>query len=159
LLGVSLENMAARGFLHVSEWIPQSAPARRRRQFFDGHDQLAVMVSSPSDLDDIIPALVAYELEWNKLHELLGRDQALHRMVQRAAAHGPDPGDDERLGQALGLSHAELDRLAIVWQGETWQLLQRIGERRKRLAVRMLGGSWNDYERAVERWLDYVAAH
>ena len=73
--------------------MPQSSPARRRRQFFDGNDRLAVLVSSPSDLDDIIPALVAYELEWNKLHELFNRDHALRKLVEHAAADGPDPGD------------------------------------------------------------------
>ena len=158
LLGASLDAMAARGFRDVADWIPQSAPARRRRQFYNGQDQLAVLVSSPSDLDDIIPSLVAYELEWNKLHELFSRDHSLRRLVEHAAEHGPEPDDPERLRLALGLSSAEFDRLAIVWQGRTWQLLAAVAERRKRLAVRMLGGSWNDYERAVERWFEYVAS-
>jgi hypothetical protein len=136
--------------------VPQTAPARRRRHFFDGHDQLAVLVSSPSDLDDIIPALVAYELEWNKLHELLNRDHATRRLVRHAAEVGPEPHDIERLAQTLELSAAEVDRLSIVWQGQTWSLLDTIAEQRKKLAVRMLGGSWNDYERAVERWMEFV---
>jgi hypothetical protein len=156
LLGASLEGMA-RGVPGIAAWVPQVAPARRRRQFFDGRDRLAMLVSSPSDLFDIIPALVAYEHEWNKLHRLLDRDPALRRLVQQAAANGPRPGDVERLGGTLGLSVAEMDRLAIVWEGQTWQLLASVGEQRKKLAVRMLGGSWNDYERAVERWLEFVA--
>src|SRR5205823_13413365 len=123
LLGASLENMASRGVPDIARWVPQTAPARRRRHFFDGQDQLAVLVSSPSDLDDIIPALVAYELEWNKLHELLNRDHAMARLVRQAAESGPEPGDAERLAQSLELSTAEVDRLSIVWQGQTWQLL------------------------------------
>jgi hypothetical protein len=157
LLGASLDNMAARGFRNVASWMPQTAPARRRRQFFNGEDQLAVLVSSPSDLDDLIPALVAYELEWNKLHELLGRDRGLRRLVEGAAEHGPAVDDDQRLATALGLSASELERLSIVWQGGTWRFLARVADGRKRLAVRMLGGSWNDYERAVERWFEFVA--
>jgi hypothetical protein len=157
LLGASLDNMAARGVTDIAKWVPQIAPARRRRHFFDGHDRLAVLVSSPSDLDDIIPALVAYELEWNKLHELLNRDHAMRRLVQRAAELGPEPGDPQRLAEQLELSQAEVDRLSIVWQGRTWQLLASVAEQRKKLAVRMLGGSWNDYERAVERWVEFVA--
>ncbi|MBV8716579.1 MAG: hypothetical protein JOZ65_16075 [Chloroflexi bacterium] len=157
LLGASLENMAARGIGDIARWVPQTAPARRRRHYFDSHDRLAVLVSSPSDLDDIIPALVAYELEWNKLHELLNRDHAAGRLVRRAAEVGPEPGDGERLAESLGLSSAEVDRLSIVWQGRTWELLAAIAEQRKKLAVRMLGGSWNDYERAVERWMEFVA--
>jgi uncharacterized protein DUF6909 len=39
-----------------------------------------------------------------------------------------------------------------------WDLLLRVLQQRKRLAVRMLGGSWNDYERAVERWFEEVSA-
>jgi hypothetical protein len=157
LLSASVETMAARGYLNVPEWTPQVAPARRRRQWFDGHDQLAVLVSSPSDLDDLVPALVAYEIEWNKVHELLSRDHGLRRLVEHAAEDRPAPGDLERLADGLHLSAPELERLSIVWQGGTWQFLARVAERRKRLAVRMLGGAWNDYERAVERWFEYVA--
>src|SRR5215216_2269773 len=47
LLGASLETMASRGVADIATWVPQSAPARRRRQFFDGHDRLAVLVNSP----------------------------------------------------------------------------------------------------------------
>jgi hypothetical protein len=159
LLGASLETMAARGFGDVAGWAPQSAPARRRRQFFDGHDRLAMLVSSPSDLDDIVPALVAYELEWNKLHELFQRDAPLRQLVERAAANGPAAGDDARVAQALGLSEEELARLAAVWQSRSWQLLAQVASRRKRLALRMLGGSWNDYERAVEQWFQSIAAN
>ena len=157
LLGASVETMAARGVPDIGRWVPQIAPARRRRHFFDGHDRMAVLVSSPSDLDDIIPALVAYELEWNKLHELLNRDHALRRLVERAAEQGPQPGDAQRLASELQLSEAEIDRLSIVWEGRPWELLAYIANSRKKLAVRMLGGTWNDYERAVERWMEYVA--
>jgi hypothetical protein len=159
LLGASLENMSARGVQNIADWVPQTAPARRRRHFFDGHDRLAVLVSSPSDLDDVIPALVAYELEWNKLHERLNRDHALRKLVLRAAENGPQPNDTRDLAEAFGLSMAEMERLEIVWQGRTWQFLANVADRRKRLAVRMFGGTWNDYERAVERWREYVSEH
>ncbi|HET6317914.1 MAG TPA: hypothetical protein VFG86_15780 [Chloroflexota bacterium] len=159
LLSASVDTMAARGFVNVDKWLPQIAPARRRRQWFDGGDRLAIMVSSPSDVDDVIPALVAYEIEWNKLHELFSRDGSLRRMVERAVERGAEREDADRLASALGLSAVELERLSIVWQGGTWQFLGRVAERRKRLAVRMLGGTWNDYERAVERWYEYVANH
>jgi hypothetical protein len=159
LLAASPEPFTARGMPDLATWQPQAAPARRRRQFFDGRDQLAVLVSSPSDLDDVVPALVAYELEWNKLHELIHRDQPLARLIESAATDGPRQGDDQRLTEALGLSAAELSRLSTVWHDRVWDLLKRVLERRKRLAVRMLGGSWSDYERAVERWFDYLAGH
>ena len=158
LLGASLESMAARGVDDIANWMPQTAPARRRRHFFDGHDRLAVLVSSPSDLDDIIPALVAYEIEWNKLHELLDRDHALRRLVERAAREGPAAG---RRGRGCARrSGSPRPRCSAcrssgrAARGSCWRASRT---QRKQLAVRMLGGTWNDYERAVERWFEYVA--
>ncbi len=159
LLGASLHTMMLRGFADVARWQPQIAPARRRRQFYDGGEQLAVVVSSPSDLDDIVPALVAYELEWNKLHELFQLDAGLRDLVEHAASDGPESGDEQRVQDALGLSQPEWARLAIVWRGEPWAFLAQTAARRKRLALRMLGGTWNDYERNVEQWFAYLAAH
>lgn len=152
LLATSAEALSARGYGDIATWQPQVAPARRRRQFFDGGDQLAMLVTSPSDLDDIVPALVAYELEWNKLHELLNRDAALLKLVQRAADAGPTHGDDARLAEALGLTRDEVSRLWLVWQGRGWSILAQAARGRKRLAMRLLGGTWNDYEHTVERW-------
>jgi hypothetical protein len=156
LLSTSIEAIQSRG-IDLTNWWPQTAPARRRRQLYDGGERVAILVNSPSDLDDIIPSLVAYEIEWNKIHEIFNRDKALRRMVEDAAQHGPQPDDTERMQTAFGLTKEELDRLSIVWQGEPWQLLAEVADRRKRIAVRMLGGAWNDYERAAQQWWDCVA--
>src|SRR5712691_1866475 len=156
LLSTSIEAIESRGY-DLTQWRPQTSPARRRRQFYDGGERVAILVNSPSDLDDLIPALVAYEIEWNKLYELFSRDTTLRRLVENAAENGPRPGDDERLREAFGLTIEEQQRLSIVWQGRPWQLLAQIAERRKRIAVRMLGGTWNDYERAAQQWWDFIA--
>jgi hypothetical protein len=156
LLGTSSEAIQARGY-DLSNWQPQVAPARRRRQLYDGKDQAAILVSSPSDLDDVIPALVAYEIEWNKLYELFNRDTSLRRLVERAGSQGPQAGDEDRVREALGFSQDEFIRLSIVWQGQPWKFLERVADHRKRLAVRMVGGTWNDYERAAQQWWDRIA--
>jgi hypothetical protein len=156
LLSTSIEAIQSRGY-DLTNWQPQTSPARRRRQLYNGGEQVAILVSSPSDLDDLIPALVAYEIEWNKTYELFSRDSTLRRLVEHAAEHGPQPGDDERLREALGLTIEELARLSIVWHGNPWQFLARVAERRKKIAVRMLGGTWNDYERASQQWWDCIA--
>ena len=156
LLSTSVESIQARGY-DLTTWQPQTSPARRRRQLYDGGEQVAILVSSPSDLDDLIPTLVAYEIEWNKANELFSRDAALRRLVEHAAEHGPRPGDDERLRTAFGITLEELARLSIVWHGNPWEFLARVAQRRKKIAVRLLGGTWNDYERASQQWWDCVA--
>src|SRR6476660_9453633 len=55
------------------------APARRRRWYDDGAGTLAVLLASASDVDDLVPTLVALQIEWNKIRTRmrasgLGRD-------------------------------------------------------------------------------------
>ena len=73
------------GFGQIEEWEAVEAPARRRR-WFDSHDgTMAVLLASTSDLDDLIPTLVAYQVEWNKL-------LALVRASDQPEDEEPDPG-------------------------------------------------------------------
>ncbi|HTD78967.1 MAG TPA: hypothetical protein VK898_15115, partial [Chloroflexota bacterium] len=122
LLSANPDALADRGYV-ISEWQSVEARARRRRQFFDGDDTLAMLIASPSDVDDILPSLIAYELEWNKVYDLLMRDKALAGLVERAAAGDVHPGDTARLAQAFGLNQDEVDRLDLVFDGGLWKML------------------------------------
>lgn len=152
LLGQSHEVFARHGYGDVVNWQPVSAPGRRRKMFFDGNDTLAVLIASPSDVDDLIPMLVAFQLEWNKIHDLLS-DPRLERAVERLRAE-PDLSLDAQaeLLAPLGLDLNDLARLRTIWGGAMAARLLRMGQWRKRFAVRMLGGSLMDYERATLRW-------
>src|ERR1700749_2475422 len=92
----------------VDSWEEQEAPARRRRWDDDGAGTLAVLLASPSDLDDLLPTLVAFQIEWNKI-----------RVRQRAAGWEEIVGDrdpaPEECAQLLGGSAEDWGRLAESW--------------------------------------------
>ena len=67
VLGQEAKVFKDAGIGPIEDWEPLEAPARRRRWFDDGEGTLAVLLASSSDLDDLIPTLVAYQIEWNKL--------------------------------------------------------------------------------------------
>ena len=70
----------------IEEWDAVEAPARRRR-WFDNHEgTMAVLLASTSDLDDLIPTLVAYQVEWNKLNAAVRR-----RTTRTATIPTPPP--------------------------------------------------------------------
>ena len=71
VLGQSPTVFERQGVGNVESWQEVSARARRRRVYFDGEDTLACYIASRSDIDDVVPALTAYQIEWNKLHDLL----------------------------------------------------------------------------------------
>ena len=78
ILGQEAEVFAKNG-IAISEWEEADSPARRRRWHDAGDGTHAVLIASASDVDDLIPTLVAFQIEWNKL-----------RVRQRAAGWPPD---------------------------------------------------------------------
>ncbi len=136
----------------VETWQEVSAPARRRRAFFDGQEILALYIASRSDIDDIIPALTAYQIEWNKVHRILSTAQG-RRLLEHLAANRT-LGEDEQatLAAALGTSLDDVSRLCSVWGTQTIPILQDIIARRKTMAIRLLAGSLADYRKATHYW-------
>jgi uncharacterized protein DUF6909 len=159
LLGQSASVFARHGYAHVLGWRRVTAPGRRRLMLYDGDATLAVLIASPSDIDDLVPMLLAYEIEWNKLHALLGADPALIAALLAA----PDDAAAEadlvaRAREALGLGEADWARLALLWDGAVLPRLREIARGKKHFAVRLLGGSANDYEQVTEQWWRHVCA-
>lgn len=141
LFGQSHEVFAQHGYGNVTSWQPVTSPGRRRKMFYDGNETLAVLIASPSDLDDLIPILLALQIEWNKAY------QRLHELGD--AIDGMEVGE---LLRALDLSAEDQLRLRVVWNKTLGSRLMIFGKQRKRFAVRMLGGAYMDYQRATLRW-------
>src|SRR2546426_12820548 len=81
LLGQSEQVFLQQGF-HVDTWEAVTAPARRRKWFYDGKDTLAAYVASVRDTDDIVPILVAFQIEWNKIYYLLQPDPTTLQLLE-----------------------------------------------------------------------------
>src|ERR671935_821199 len=68
-MGQDPELFARAGVGPLEDWEPVEAPARRRRWYDGGGDTLAVLLASASDVDDLVPTLVALQIEWNKVNQ------------------------------------------------------------------------------------------
>src|SRR5215218_6198649 len=62
VMGQDVEVFAAGG-IDIESWAEAEAPARRRRWYDDGSGTLAVLLASASDVDDLVPTLVAFQIE------------------------------------------------------------------------------------------------
>ncbi len=136
------------GLGDLREWQQVSAAARRRRTFYDGKDTLVVLIASRSDIDDLIPLLTAYQIEWNKIHNLLSRmpaDISIEDAVDDLAMRG-------RLAEVLQLELDDLERLMTIWGTDFAEILQRIATQRRSLRVQQLSGSLREYRRAIHTW-------
>jgi hypothetical protein len=138
---------SARGFQNalgadVYGWERVKAPARRRSWYYDGAETLAVLLASPSDIDDLVPTLVAFQIEWNKLHGLLREHPA--------GAHSAR--------EMAGASEDDWERLREAW-GERFDAnLAAIRDAECHIVLRMIGGSHIGYARSAARWWQPIQA-
>lgn len=152
VLGQSAEVFARTGFGDIYTWEEVTARARRRRCFFNGKDTLACFIASRSDIDDMIPLLTAYQIEWNKLHRLLQRlpeTLPLAEMVERGAGFS-------ELATLLEVPEEDLDRLYAIWDEDFAENLALIAAAPRDLRVQLLSGSFNEYRRATHAWWDNI---
>src|SRR5215217_6126943 len=162
VLGQSVQAFRRSGYSGFLSWEQQSAPGRRRHWHYDGHETLAATIASASDLDDLIPTIVAYQIEWNKIHRLIRADPDLAEVIHAvASATSPDALPwGERLtwiGERLLLTPNDWARLRAIWGTATWTNLGKIATERKRYSLRMLGGSYIGYNRSTRHWWSPVA--
>jgi hypothetical protein len=153
LMGQSDEVFNRRGYPDVEKWQPVTAHSRRRKMFFDGEGTLAAFIASISDIDDLIPMLTAYQIEWNKLYERLADTPTLARI--EAHVSGQQPLSPEEVGdvsQTLNIPVDDFVKLQAAWGAALWTNLLRAGRQRKDMSIRLLAGSLTDYRRAADGW-------
>ena len=147
ILGQEREVFEKNG-ISIEDWQEVDAPARRRRWYDEGDGTHAVLTASASDVDDLIPTLVAFQIEWNKL-----------RVRQRAAGwppeHEPTP---EECAEVLGGTAEDWARLREAWRLHFMPRLTLIADQRMNLRLRMLGGTQVGYARMTRRWWQPVNA-
>jgi hypothetical protein len=141
IMGQDAEVFAKNG-IDVESWDEADAPARRRRWHDGGGGMHAVLLASASDVDDLIPTLVAFQIEWNKI-----------RVRQLAAGWPPDEEPSpEECARALGGLAEDWARLRDAWGERFHERLRLIAEQPLALRVRMLGGTQVGYARMTRRW-------
>jgi hypothetical protein len=144
----------------VMSWERVHAVGRRRRMHFDGKHTLAAFIVSRSDIDDLIPMLTAYQIEWNKLHWLLKGEVPRLFLAQNAGRTTPlTDAESEMLAGALKLDAESLRRLEVVWGDRFIPTLTHMAQRRKQIGLRLIAGSQADYRRATAYWWETVRQH
>ena len=143
VLGQSLAQFEAAGY-RIDTWEAARTRGRRRPLRWNGDDTLAVFIASASDIDDLVPILTAYQIEWNKLRERL------------LSARISDVANDEALAQALGAAEPVL-RLRGALGPRSNDILHDMISHDCDLFVRLLDGSFREYQRSAQRWFQAIA--
>lgn len=152
LVGQMERAFIAAGYKNIAAWQRVYAPGRRRRTHFNGDSAMAVFIVSRSDIDDLVPMLTAFQIEWNKLHRLLQAED-LRILLELYSGDGDLPAQDfSELATCLRMAVSDLRRLQLLWGSDFVNNLLHIGRRRKSMTLRLISGSLADYRRATASW-------
>lgn len=138
------DDIFRRGGYEIQLWEELEAPARRRKMYFDGKETLALVINSTTDVDDIICLLTALQIEWNKMHELL------HRSHTALDTHNLD-----LIRSTLHISPHKWEQLTRV-TGSDPRIFSTIYNKRMDIRVSLLRGSYTEYKKATQRWLETI---
>ncbi|MEK6255911.1 MAG: hypothetical protein N2C13_01165, partial [Chloroflexota bacterium] len=152
VLGQSPEIFIRAGYEDISAWEHVSAPARRRRCFYDREQTLACLIASRSDIDDLVPMLTAFQIEWNKIHTLL---QSLENPNELKASINGDQGR-EKIANALQISEDDLGRLMTIWGDNFSERIAEISASKLNFSIKLLSSSLSAYRRATNDWWDQI---
>lgn len=153
LIGQLEESFIRAGWKNIQEWERVYAPGRRRRVHYDGKHMLAVFIASRSDIDDIVPILTAYQIEWNKLHNLLQTETARTFIDKLTTETLPlSTEHQEQLAEMLDIETEDVSRLEVIWKDNFIETLRQITEQRKLIGMRLLAASVAAYRRATAYW-------
>ena len=146
--GQSNEQFEAQGFA-VGTWQRVATRGRRRPLRFDGVDTLAIWVTSASDIDDLVPLVTAWQIEWNKMHGLLAPSGLRAPLVDAA---GSADERDANLAAALDIGIAGVATLRAAFGDDYEANLHALASHTCDLTLRLLAGSLLEYRRASQRW-------
>jgi hypothetical protein len=144
VLGQSPAQFRAAGF-PIERWQVVRTRGRRRPLRWDGAQTLCVFIASGSDIDDLVPILTAYQIEWNKLRERL------------IAGRIGDVTDDAAIATALGSGSEDVVRLRAALGPASDQILRDMIAHDCDVFLRLLDGSFREYQRSAARWWNAIA--
>lgn len=152
LMGQNPEVFAEAGFPHLLSWKKVYSPARRRTRYFNlATSTMADLISSISDVDDVVNLLIAYQLEWNKFHSLIKTQYSTRSQFIKSVKSGQIINDFQFNAQDWSAFFVALGRYP-------YHRLRRVYNRRQDIRLRLLAGSWIDYTKTVQNWLKNVSA-
>lgn len=123
------------------------AKARRRRYLYDTKQTLIAFIASKSDLDDVIPSLLALQIEWNKCHRYL-------QSITLPACL--DQHERKTLADVLHIYLPDLEKLEKLFGDRFPTILKMMQSRACNLHVQNYEASYCRYRKETETWWQHI---
>lgn len=146
LMGQNPDVFAQAGYPDITNWPKVVSHARRRTRYFNHRTHVgASLISSITDVDDIVNLVIAYQTEWNKFHSLLRSHYSTLLQFKKSLKSGDLLAD-------LKISSSDWSSFLAALGPKRKLRLRRLYLRRQDIRLRLLAGSWVDYTKTVQFW-------
>lgn len=153
VMGQSPEIFDTGGYPNITSWQKCPPTARRAVRYFSPSTQtLASIISSITDVDDIVNSLVAYQSEWNKLHHLLKLHYPHLLQLKKAI-------NNQSIITTLNITPEDWQNLCEAFGKNCSLRLTHVYRLHHNLRIRLLAGSWIDYTKTTQHWWKNVATN
>jgi len=153
VMGQSPEVFEEAGFENITSWHKCAGTARRTVRYFNTSTHtLANIISSISDVDDVVNTLIAYQSEWNKFHHLLHLHYPHLTQLKKAKRQ-------DTLASTLNITPEDWQNLRTAMGNKFSLRLTRIYKNHHDLRLRLLAGSWIDYTKTTQHWWKNIATN
>lgn len=151
VMGQSPEVFENGGYHNITSWQKCPPTARRAVRYYHPITQtIASIISSITDVDDIVNSLVAYQSEWNKLHRLLKLHYPHLLQLKKAIKN-------KSIVETLNISPEDWQNLCLALGKNCSLRFTRIYRLHHNLRLRLLAGSWIDYTKTTQHWWKNIA--
>jgi len=129
--------------ISYDSWEKLVAPDRRRQVFYSREQKTAItFITSDSDIDDLINALIAFHIEWGKLGKIL-------------AAHETEITENENY-EILGINNDEWLKLKSIL-GSKWKTRIATSKNIKDIKINLSSHSNEKYHQTARVWWDNIS--
>lgn len=134
----------------IDNCLETTAPARRRKMYYDGNEKLFVIINSVTDVDDLVCLLTSFQIEWNKIRNALVflNDGDVDKIVK-----------DNNFGFAENISNIDnilWQKLYKILKADFAGTIKTIKRTSVEFKLKLLRGSYIDYVNSTQSWFENI---
>ncbi len=145
LVGQSESILEEAGY-KLDSWKEVSTKSRRRRSLFDNNGTLLMLISSKSDLDDVLPSLILFQIEWKKIYNLF-----------KKSGFNIEELTDTNVKEVLKLDDRELKEFKGFFQDYP-HALEKLTKVYPDLFIKNHEASFARYRKETETWWEHISS-
>lgn len=146
IFGQSPEVFEQAGYKNIAKWKEVKSKNRRRVAYLDKKNKtVAYFIASISDIDDLVNIHIAFQIEWNKFHQIIRKNYSLFSLLRKDI-------ENSNFCKKIKIDPKKWADFVSA-SGPRWmERVKRIYQSPYNMKIQLLSASWLNYTKSTQRW-------